>query len=106
MFPVHRQVALADMQISAADSADYDLDQQLAGSRSRHGLLHVPQRAGLDRPWLAHRPRPHRFRAASSHVLHLSRASQPALRIGDAAPAPVGLEYAIGQMTCVLANWG
>ena len=32
---VHRQIALADMQVGAADGADQDLDQQLAGSRGR-----------------------------------------------------------------------
>ena len=30
MLPVHRQVALADMQVSAADGAGEDLDQQFA----------------------------------------------------------------------------
>ena len=73
MLTVHRQVALADMQVSAADGAGQDLDQQFAGSRRRHRLLHVPQRAGLDQSWLAHHPRLHRFRAANTHPLPLSR---------------------------------
>ena len=30
MLPVHRQVTLADMQVSAADGAGEDLDQQFA----------------------------------------------------------------------------
>ncbi len=30
MLPVHRQVALADVQVSAADGAGEDLDQQFA----------------------------------------------------------------------------
>ena len=35
---VHRQIALADMQVGAADGAGPDLNQQFAGSRGRQGF--------------------------------------------------------------------
>ena len=38
MRTVHRQVTLADMQVSAADGASQDLDQQFAGSRAGTGF--------------------------------------------------------------------
>src|SRR5215471_20818894 len=65
------------MQVGAADGADQDLDQQFAGSRGRHRLVHIPQRAGLDRSWLTHHPGLHRFRAAHSYSLPLSPSGVP-----------------------------
>src|SRR5579862_8052337 len=65
-------VCRTDMQVSAADGAGEDLGQQFAWGGCRHGFLHVPQRAGLDRRWLAYLPRPHRCRAAYSHASLLS----------------------------------
>src|ERR1700761_8218975 len=50
--------------------------QARARGGGRHGFLHVLQRAGIDRPWLAHHPRPHRCRAANSH------APTPIMRVG------------------------
>ena len=35
---VHRQIALADVQVSAADGAGQDLNQQFAGSRAGTGF--------------------------------------------------------------------
>ena len=80
---VHRQVALADVQVCAADAAGQDLDQEFAGTWRRYRFLHVPQRAGLDRSRLGSPPTPASFSRLLTVIPHsYHRWSRRALGIG------------------------